>query len=361
MSMSDIAIVILNYNGSVFLQRFLPNVLKYSPGAEVIIADNASDDDSKVWIEANYPKEVHWIQLKENYGFCGGYNAALKQLKHKYFVLLNSDVEVSEGWLEPMYSLLEKNPHIGACQPKIKMQADKRYFEYAGAAGGYIDRLGYPFCRGRIFDEVEQDLGQYDDERPVFWATGACMMIRSALYQELGGLDERFFAHMEEIDLCWRLQRAGYEVWYTGKSEVYHVGGGTLPYNNPRKTYYNFRNSLMMLYKNQPASSLLLIIFARLVLDGVAALKFALDGEPKHIGAILAAHFSFYRHIPGLQATRNAFSKHSSKKNNKVTLQGKWKGLLVFSFFLKAKKTFPELIKESTAAASETNRQYNEI
>jgi len=287
------AVVILNWNGEGFLKQFLPDVIKHSQDATVFVADNASTDNSIAYLES-LGNAVKIIQLDKNYGFTGGYNKALKQIDAAYFVLLNSDVEVTEGWINPIINLMDENKSVGICQPKIKSFHQHSHFEYAGASGGFIDWMGYPFCRGRLFNHLEEDKGQYNNNLEVFWATGACMFIRADLYNKLGGLDENFFAHMEEIDLCWRAQLIGQKVMVIPGSEIYHVGGGTLPKNNPRKTFYNFRNNLMMLYKNLPKSKFLMVIFIRLFLDGVAGVKFMLQGDLKDTIAVIKAHFAFY-------------------------------------------------------------------
>jgi GT2 family glycosyltransferase len=292
--MTHVAVVILNYNGEALLRQFLPSVIQHSEGASIIVADNGSTDQSVPIIHEHFPS-VEVLKLDRNYGFCGGYNRALSQVKSDYFVLLNSDVEVTAGWLNPMIDLLDKNLSIAAVQPKILAYNQRDHFEYAGAGGGYIDSLGYPFCRGRLFDFTEKDLGQYDDERAVFWASGACLCIRSSLYHKAGGLDESFFAHMEEIDLCWRIHRMGYQVYYTGKSKVYHVGAGTLSRSNPRKTYYNFRNGLSLLFKHLPLMHLLIKLPVRIALDWVAALKFLAGQTPADARAVVQAHIDFIR------------------------------------------------------------------
>ena len=267
--MNKVAIAILNYNGKNLLEQFLPSVIKYSNGYPIYIIDNASTDDSIEFIKRQYPA-IETILLSENYGYSGGYNQGLLKINATYFILLNSDIEVTENWIGPIISLLEDNDQIAACQPKILSFLEKDKFEYAGAAGGFIDTLGYPFCRGRIFDKVETDLGQYDDTREIFWATGACLFMRSSAFQESGGFDEDFFAHMEEIDLCWRLQHLGYKIFYNHQSTVYHLGGGTLKKSNPFKTYLNFRNSLYTLYKNASFISLFWKLPLRWILDLLA-------------------------------------------------------------------------------------------
>ena len=299
-----VAVVILNYNGAAMLGRFLPSVVKYSPDAEIVVADNASTDDSVALVAKDFPG-VRLIRLDRNYGFADGYNKALEQVDAEYFVLLNSDVEVTEGWLEPMLSLMEKNADVVACQPKILAYNNKTHFEYAGASGGFIDRYGYPYCRGRLFDSVEEDKGQYDSPCRVFWATGAAMMVRSAAFRKVGGLDGSFFAHMEEIDLCWRLLARGGEIYAVPQSRVYHVGGATLNKSNPRKTFLNFRNNLLMLYKNLPSNELSSVMRRRAMLDYVAAAKFLLSGNIADCKAILAARREFAR-IKGLYASARA-------------------------------------------------------
>lgn len=284
------SVVILNWNGAEMLRRFLPSVIAYSQGegVEICVADNASSDNSCEVIEREFP-EVRLIRLSENYGFAEGYNRALQQIDAEYVVLLNSDVEVTSGWLELMTDYLDKHPQVAACQPKLLSFQEKSCFEYAGAAGGFIDKYGYPFCRGRIFDVVESDRGQYDDIIPVFWATGAALLIRLQVYREVGGLDGRFFAHMEEIDLCWRLRSRGYGIVCLPFSRVYHVGGATLKKENPRKTLLNFRNNLIMLYKNLPENELYRVMRVRLFLDYLAAFVFLLKGDKNNSLAVLRA------------------------------------------------------------------------
>ena len=299
--MKSISVVILNYNGAEMLRNFLPTLLRNTPAmVEVVVADNASTDDSVTVMQNLFP-EVTLIKLERNWGFAEGYNRALQQVKSDYYVLLNSDVEVTEGWIEPMLSVMENDAAIAACQPKILDYKRKTHFEYAGAAGGFIDYYGYPYCRGRIFDTVEQDVGQYDEICDIFWATGAALMIRSADYWNAGGLDERFFAHMEEVDLCWRLHARSRRVVCVPQSTVYHVGGATLNYNNPRKTYLNFRNNLLMLYKNLPDGDLFKVMLFRAVFDYVAALKFLLSGDGGAFKAVMKARAD-YRHMKHLYA-----------------------------------------------------------
>ncbi len=294
--MSKIAIVILNWNGELLLESYLPSVLRYSEGADIYVADNNSSDGSIAFLKQHYPA-VKIIRNSVNGGFAKGYNDALAQVDADIFCLLNSDVEVTENWLEPVVSLFESRPDIAIVQPKILDLMKKDHFEYAGAAGGFLDQLGYPFCRGRIFQALEKDEGQYDGIMEVFWATGACMFIRKTVFHSLDGFDEDYFAHQEEVDLCWRAKNSGHKVFYVGASKVYHLGGSTLSNMNPRKTYLNFRNSLFSITKNLPRRRAFSIIFIRLLLDGIAAMRFILQFRFKHFIAILRAHGSFYRHF----------------------------------------------------------------
>ena len=336
-----VSVVILNWNGIDFLRKFLPSLINSCEGlAEVVVADNASTDNSLSFILTHHTS-VKIIEFDKNYGFTGGYNRALKQINTEYYVLLNSDVEVSPHWLPPLIELMDSDPSIAACQPKMLAHHQKDYFEYAGAAGGFIDFLGYPFCRGRIFQELEKDVGQYNDNKEVFWASGACMFIRSSCYHEVEGLDEQFFAHMEEIDLCWRLKNRGHKIMYCGSSFVYHVGGGTLPKSNPRKTYLNFRNNLSMVYKNGKGI-IIFKILARTVLDSIAAVKFLLSGGIKESWAVFRAHFSFYRRLPYL---------HLARQNNKKTKflnaeTGILKKSIVFLHYLKGTRNFNDIPKK---------------
>lgn len=326
------AVVILNFNGKRFLERFLPSVISRSAHmADIVVADNDSTDDSVSFMKLHYP-QIKLIKNSRNGGFAAGYNEALAQLDHEYYVLLNSDIEVGDGWLEPLVAMMDRDPMIGACQPKLLSFADKAYFEYAGAAGGFIDKFGYPFCRGRLFQHVEKDDCQYDSELEVFWASGACMFVRSELYHSMGGLDADFFAHMEEIDFCWRLKNVGYKIMYCPHSEVYHIGGGTLPKNSSRKTYLNFRNNLSMLFKNLPPSFFTYVIFTRLFLDGIASLKFLIEGGWGDFFAVLRAHAHFYRKLPALRAKR--------KKINPQAVSRVYQKNIVIEYFLKRKTTF---------------------
>ena len=333
-----VAVVILNYNGTDMLGRFLPSVVKYSPDAEIVVADNASTDDSVAVVAKDFPG-VRLIRLDRNYGFADGYNKALEQVDAEYFVLLNSDVEVTEGWLEPMLSLMEKNADVVACQPKILAYNNKTHFEYAGASGGFIDRYGYPYCRGRLFDSVEEDKGQYDSPCRVFWATGAAMMVRSAAFRKVGGLDGRFFAHMEEIDLCWRLLARGGEIYAVPQSRVYHVGGATLNRSNPRKTFLNFRNNLLMLYKNLPHDELRSVMRIRAVLDYVAAFKFLLTGAFGDFKAVLRARCEYRR----LRGEYKPVREQNLAAATIPVIEERARFSLLWQYYVKGKKHFSQL------------------
>jgi GT2 family glycosyltransferase len=333
--MTKTAVVILNYNGEKLLRQFLPSVIQYSHEAEVIVADNGSTDQSLAVLKNEFP-QVKLIILDKNYGFCGGYNWALRQVDATYVVLLNSDIEVTANWLAPMVTLLDQNPSIAAVQPKILSYHNKESFEYAGAAGGFIDTLGYPFCRGRIFDYLEKDLHQYDDNLEIFWATGACMMIRSEVYHHFNGLDEDFFAHMEEIDLCWKIHRTKQKIYYCGQSHVFHVGAGTLDYKSPRKTYLNFRNGLTLIYKHLGFAELLYKLPLRVLLDWMALLLFLIKGEPGNSLAVIKAHVHFL-----LQIGRNLKKRQQIHlKNPTYSSDTIYKGLIIVDYYLKGKKTF---------------------
>ena len=324
-----IAVVILNWNGVQLLEQFLPSVLQYSPEATVYVADNASTDDSISFVLANFPS-VKIVKNDSNLGFAGGYNEALKHIDADIYALVNSDIEVSKNWLQPILKTFENEPETAIIQPKILDYKNKEYFEYAGAAGGFIDEYGYPYCRGRIFDTLEKDYGQYDDNCEIFWASGACFFIRSSVYKELKGFDADFFAHQEEIDLCWRAINNGYKIKYNSESVVYHVGGATLQQGNPKKTYLNFRNSLLMLTKNLPKNKLYRILFYRMVLDGIAGLQFLSQGKLKHFLAILKAHSSFYRLYTGNYKKRGEFQ--SEKYYNTKSI--------VYSYYINNGKVF---------------------
>jgi len=322
-----VAIAILNWNGKSWLEKFLPSVIENSKEAEIYVIDNASTDDSIQFLTSNFPS-IKIIQNQSNSGFAKGYNEGLKSIKADIYCLLNSDVEVTENWISPITKLFFEDQNIAAIQPKILDYNQKNKFEFAGAGGGLIDNLGYPYCRGRVFDDIETDNGQYDDETEIFWASGCSLFIRSEDFWNMNGFDERFFAHQEEIDLCWRLKNAGRKIYYTGKSIVYHVGGGTLNKQNPRKTFLNFRNNLTMLVKNLPVYQVVPVIFTRLVLDGFAGLYFGYKNGWSHLGAILKAHFGFYAAIPQSLKLRQT---HQVKNY----YQSKW---LIFKHFLGSKK-----------------------
>ncbi len=332
--MSRVAVVILNYNGKELLEKFLPSVLQFSGDAQIVVADNNSTDGSRDFLQQAFPL-VTLIPISTNLGFCGGYNFALKQVTAEYYVLLNSDIEVTNNWLEPIITLLDNDPSIGAAQPKILSYRNKQQFEYAGAAGGFIDSLGYPFCRGRIFDVIEEDLGQYDDTIPIFWATGACMVVRSGLYHSMGGLDETFFAHMEEIDLCWRLNRAGHKIMYCGNSAVYHMGGATLNKSNPKKTYYNFRNGIILLIKNLSTGQLLYKLPLRIGLDWVAAIKFLLSGHGRDFLAVASAHFYVFIHFFSITSKRSPSLPYKAPHI--------YTGSILVDYYLKGRRKFSDL------------------
>lgn len=302
--MTKTAIVILNWNGIKYLQHFLPNILTNSGSASLIVADNHSSDGSVEWIIENHP-DIHVITLDDNYGFAGGYNRALALIDAEYYLLLNSDIEVTPGWLDPLVSFMDEHPSVASAQPKIRSFANRTHFEYAGAAGGFIDKYGYPLCRGRVLSNVEEDNNQYDTPWEIFWSTGACMIVRSDMWRQIGGFDDDFFAHMEEIDLCWRFHKQGYQVAVVSSSIVYHVGGGTLPYSSPFKTYLNFRNNLYLLHKNLDSTLLRRTLFVRKILDGLSFFFFLLKGQAKHALSVLKAHRDYYRHVKVLNTKRS--------------------------------------------------------
>lgn len=338
--MKKVSVVILNWNGAEMLRRFLPSVVRYSSGndVEVCVADNASADESRAVVEKEFPS-VRLICLDRNYGFADGYNKALEQVEARYAVLLNSDVEVTEGWLDTLVDYMDAHPDVAACQPKLLSFRDRKRFEYAGAAGGFIDRYGYPFCRGRIFDVVETDEGQYDTPVSVFWATGAALLVRLDIYRSAGGLDGRFFAHMEEIDLCWRLRSRGYSLVCVPASVVYHVGGATLKKENPRKTYLNFRNNLLMLYKNLPEAELDHVLSVRKVLDYLAAVSFLLEGERANFKAVLKARRDFRQMLPSFVADR----KENLLKSVTDNIPERFRFSVLWRSKAKGKKTFGRL------------------
>lgn len=331
-----VAVVILNWNGKRFLEKFLPSVVSSTyQNLKIIVGDNASTDDSVDFLRFNYP-EIEIISNEINFGFADGYNKVLSTINADYFVLLNSDVEVTPAWIEPVIELMESDTLIAAAQPKLLSYQDKRMFEYAGAAGGFLDEYGYPFCRGRIFDTVEIDSGQYNQVSEIFWASGAALFIKSSCWKEVNGLDADFFAHMEEIDLCWRLKNNGYKIMYCPSSTVYHVGGGTLEAENPFKTYLNFRNNLFMLQKNLSGSKAFLVLFIRFWLDLITLIKYLLAQKPRNAWAISRAHFAFFKSFGKTQAKR--LIKPSAYNNF-----GLYNGSIVWQYFVKQKKTFDKL------------------
>ena len=342
----EAAIVILNYNTRRHLEQYLPPVVAHSGGARIIVADNGSPDDSLAFLQERYP-DIEVIDLKRNYGFAQGYNEALRRVQSDIYVILNSDVEVTPGWMEPVLKTMRENPNIAIAQPKILSWHDKRRFEYAGAAGGWIDYLGYPFCRGRIFSYCEEDRGQYDEAAECFWAAGAAFFIRADLYHRFGGFDGDYFAHNEEIDLCWRLKRAGYQVWCFPESVVYHLGGGTLEYENPRKVFLNFRNSLYTLLKNEPAAKLLWLLPARLILDGVAGARFLLKRQFRAIWSVVEAHFSFYKNFgKTLRKRRNIAETVEKERIGPENSRGVFRGSIVWNHYAFRIKRFGKLFKQ---------------
>jgi GT2 family glycosyltransferase len=335
-----IALVILNWNGRNLFSEFLPSVLRHTEtdGVTIYVADNGSTDGSVEFLSEHFPT-VKIIQNGGNYGFSKGYNLALEKIPDAdIFVLVNSDVEVTENWLGPCIALLSGNPKLAAVQPKILSYRDKEQFEYAGAAGGYIDYLGYPFCRGRILNETETDAGHYDQPASILWATGACLVIRADVFREAGGFDDDFFAHMEEIDLCWRLRNQGWEIGYVPESRVYHLGGATLSYQSPRKVFLNFRNNLWMLIKNLPPNRLFPILFIRMVLDGVAAIRFVISGEYQAFMAVIKAHVELYRNMGKfLRKRKTLLTKVTRSRHPEI-----YRGSMVYNFYLKKRKKFSE-------------------
>lgn len=337
---TTVAVVILNWNTSDLLNRFLPLVINRSQGEgiEIIVADNGSTDNSVEMVRATFPG-VKVLQFEKNHGFAGGYNLALKQIDADYTILLNSDVEPGENWLSPLIDWMQNQPQMAACMPKIKSLENRSHFEYAGAAGGFIDRLGYTFCRGRLFNVIEEDKGQYEVPGEVFWASGAALMVRTHLFNDSGGLDEHFFAHMEEIDWCWRMKNRGWQIGYVPASEVFHLGGGTLSHMSSKKTMLNFRNNLFMLFRNLPEPKFHRRLLTRMLLDGAAAVKFLFSGEWQHAGAVLSAHFRFYQSLQRLREERTHLTKDGIKEQH----TGMYPGSIVYDFFIKGIKKFLEL------------------
>ena len=328
--MTKTAVVILNYNGRAYLEKFLPGVIKHSTEATIYVADNASTDDSVGFIKSSFP-EINLIVFNENYGFAGGYNKALGAINAQYYLLLNSDVEVTQNWIQPLEDFLDLNEEYASCQPKIKDYNHRALFEYAGACGGFLDILGYPYCRGRIFDQIESDSGQYNEPVDIFWSSGACMLIRSKAFHQAGGFDKDFFAHMEEIDLCWRIHSMGYKIKSMPDSTVFHVGGGTLKKTSPFKTYLNFRNGLSLLIKNLPLGELILKLPIRIVLDWVAAIKFLLEGKSSHTLAVLRAH------------AKNIIWFRKDLRKRRLTSSTPKSKLLIVEYYLKGNKQFMNL------------------
>lgn len=330
----DTVVAILNYNGRGFLEQFLPTLLSCSKQeADIVVIDNDSSDDSLTFLRQNYP-HIKLVILSQNYGFAGGYNEGLKDLNYKYYLLLNSDIEVTPHFIGPLKTLLDQNPNIACVQPKIRSFQQKTHFEHAGAAGGFLDFLGYPFCQGRLLNAIEEDLGQYEQEKQVFWTTGACMLVRKEIFDICGGFDADFFAHMEEIDLCWRIQQKGFICFYTPKSTIYHVGGGTLPYNSPRKVFLNFRNNLLMLLKNMPLPQLMYTLPFRIVLDLIASAMFLLNGNVKAFMAVLEAHISFYM----------LFRKTFQKRQHNPQWLSLCQKSLVFQFYILGRKKYADML-----------------
>lgn len=334
------SVVILNWNGRQLLERFLPLVLQHTENqqTEVVVADNGSTDDSVDFLSTCFP-QVRLILLDKNYGFADGYNKALQQVDAEYVVLLNSDIETTENWLSPLIAYLDEHPGVAAVQPKILAQRERDRFEYAGACGGFLDMFGYPFCRGRILDNVERDLGQYDTVIPIFWATGAALCIRRRDYFDAGGLDGRFFAHMEEIDLCWRLNARGKEIACLPQSVVYHVGATSLAKENPWKTYLNFRNNLLMLYKNSRIRSLIPVFAVRSLLDLLAFFHLLLEGKLGNALSVIKAHRDFYRMVPNFRHDR----RENIGSRSVAQIPTKFKGSILWNFYLKGKRTFSKL------------------
>lgn len=335
----SVAIVILNWNGKNWLEKFLPNVIENSIQGKIFVADNASTDESLPFLQQHYP-QVEIIRNSDNFGFARGYNEALQKIQADYYILLNSDIQVEKDWLLPMISFMESHPDVAACMPKILDYHQRNKFEYAGACGGFIDTLGYPFCRGRIFEETETDRGQYDNNIEIFWATGACLFIRANIFHEIKGFDDDFFAHMEEIDLCWRIKNKGYKIFVIPDSRVYHVGGGTLQKTNPAKTYLNFRNSLITLTKNDFSSSIILKVVIRLLLDGVTGIKFLISGMPKHCWAIVRSHWSYFLSIR--KTLRKRREQIESIRNQTLT-KPILRNSIVWFFYAKKIRKFSEI------------------
>lgn len=335
----DTAVVVLSYNGKKWHELFLPGIVAEAyTGYDVIVADNASTDDTLEYVQTSFPT-VKTIQIAVNHGFANGYAEALNQIQAKYYILLSADFEVTQGWFPPLLHAMQRYSGLAACQPKIRYWRDKEYFEYAGAGGGFVDRFGYLFCRGRLFADLEKDNGQYNDDIEVFWASGGCLMVRADLYHKVGGLDPDFYAHMEEVDLCWRLKNAGYKIGYIGQSTVYHVGGSVISYGSPQKLYYNFRNSLILLLKNERLSKLMWLFPLRLVLDGIAGMQMLLTGRFRETATIVKAHFHFYGSLGKWIRRRSNAQKHVTHRNK----AGFYPRSIVWDYFVLRKKLFTKL------------------
>jgi GT2 family glycosyltransferase len=343
-NLKRVAVVILNWNGRNFLKDFIPDVIEFSSDhSDIYVIDNNSVDDSVYLLQSNFP-QVNIIQLSENFGFAKGYNLGLKQIDAEYYVILNSDVKVSENWISPVINFLDENTDYAACQPKLLSYSQRDRFEYAGGAGGFIDKLGYPFCKGRIFNSIEKDIKQYDDYDEIFWATGACMFVRADVFHKVNGFDEDFFAHMEEIDFCWRLKNLGYKIGYCSDSFVFHVGGGSLPKSSAFKTYLNMRNNLIMVYKNLNTKHINMIIFRRFLFDFISSLKFLFDGGFKEFITVPRAHYYFLKHIRKIKAKRNNLPH--------IEVSRMYKKSIVFEYFIKKKRYFFQLKRSDFTASS---------
>ncbi|MCC5918041.1 MAG: glycosyltransferase family 2 protein [Cryomorphaceae bacterium] len=333
----EIAVVVLNYNGRDLLRKYLPALIKNSEGASLVVIDNASTDESVAVLTEEFP-EVKRIINPKNTGYAGGYNEGLKSVDADVYVLINSDVEVTPNWLVPIRDAFLSDSKLGAVQPAILSDERREFYEYAGAAGGFIDALGYPFCRGRVFDTLEKNEGQYEDSIDCFWASGACMAVRSEVFHKLDGFYDHYFAHMEEIDLCWRMKSEGFTIKCLPQSKVYHLGGGTLSYQNSRKMYLNFRNNLIMLGRNLPSSQLIPVIFFRMILDGISAFRFLLGGKFSFFGSVIRAHIDFYFHFSNIRKYRK------DRKPKWKSLSGRYAGLVVLDYFAKGKKKFSDIV-----------------
>jgi len=336
---TKIAVVILNWNGKDYPEKFLPILIKHSKSelVELYVADNGSSDNSVNFLQTTFP-EIKIILLDRNYGFAGGYNKALAQIDAAYYIILNSDVEVAENWIFPIINKMDADDMVAAAMPKIKSYHNKDYFEYAGAAGGFIDKYGYPFCRGRILDKIEKDLGQYNDESEIFWASGACLFIRSEVFHHHGGFDEDFFAHMEEIDLCWLIKNTGHKIMYYHDSEIFHVGGGALPNNSPQKLYLNYRNNLLMLFKNLSQAKLIQILFSRMILDGLSASVYIIKFQFSNFWAVFKAHISFYKLVPKFWKKRKKILIKNNFYHKEI-----YKKSIVYDYFIKKNNFFTDL------------------